>query len=128
MKRWTFTDLTTDPDEVYVFERNPREMTTPYNPRNTQALVTPVDGRARAVRGRPRPGEWSFTGDIRTQSFHDALLTWVKKDHRIQVTDHLDRVWEVLLLQFDTIEQRPRQITPWRLTYTIKALVYRRVA
>lgn len=124
MTRWTFTDVTTDPDQTYQFERNPREMTSPYPPRGSTPLATTVDGLARVVRRRTSPVEWTFTGDVRTQTQYDALAAWCAKDHRVRVADHLGRTWDALLLEFNPTEQRPTRRTAWRFSYQIRALVY----
>lgn len=123
--RWVFTDPTTA--ETYTFPRNPNGMTSPYLPQVTTPMARTIDGRARAARALAVPVEWSFKGDIRTQAHHDALAAWAAKDHRVHVTDHLARTWEVMLTQFDADEQRPRLSTPWRFTYQMRALIYRRI-
>jgi hypothetical protein len=114
--------------DVYVFERNPREMSSPYGDRGTTVMATPVDGRARAARGRTPPAEWSFVGDIRTKSHYDALLAWAGKGNRIHLRDHLSRTWEIAVTAFEPTEQRPTRKTSWRATYTMRALVFRRVS
>ena len=125
MSRWTFTDLTTS--EVYTFERNPREMTSPHLPQGTVALPMTVDTRNRATRSLPTPTEWSFTGDIRTEAQHEALRTWAKRTSFVKVTDHLGRQWKVQLVQFDVAEQRPTARQAWRFTYRMRTLLFGRM-
>jgi hypothetical protein len=117
-----------DAEQVYIFERNPREMSSPTRERATTAMAHAVDGRIRAARTRTPPAEWTFTGDIRTQTHHDTLLTWSRKPGRIHLRDHLHRTWEIAITQFDLTEEIPTQRTPWKANYTMRALVFRRVA
>lgn len=124
--RWTLYDPTLA--TTWTFERNPREMTTPHLPNQTTGMSTTVDLLTRVERRHPVPVEWTFTGDIRSQTQHDALRTWATKDHRVHVKDHHDRVFEVMFIQFDAQEQRPTARIPWRFTYRMRALLYRRVS
>lgn len=122
MTRWTFTDPVAG--DTHIFERNPREMTTPYLPQETTAMAQTADGLTRAHRVSRKPSAWSFTGDIRTQAHHDALLDWSKRPNRIHVADHLGRTFEILPVGLDVQEQRPNKHTDWRFTYTFKTLMY----
>jgi len=124
--RWTMHDPVAN--TTYTFDRNPREMTTPHLPQSTTPMGTTIDGLTRAARSQATPIEWTFTGDLRTKEQHDALKTWAEKQNRIQVKDHFDRVWEVMPIQFDATELRPRATVPWRYSYRMRTMLYRRVS
>lgn len=126
MKRWVFTDPVTS--AVYTVPRNPREMTSPYPPRNTQVMANAIDGRARVVRTFTVPMEWEFVGDIRSEAHYGALLAWSAKDYRVRITDHFNRTWEVLLTQFDPTEEKPSTHLSWKFNYRMRGLVYRRIS
>lgn len=120
--RWVFED-TVNP-ETYTVPINPNEMTSPHKTHVTIAApVSPVDGRIRATRNFPLPREWSFSGVIREQTHHDALLAWVAKPYPIFITDHLERTWYVLLTEFAPVERRTNIKAPDRYTYEVKGYV-----
>jgi hypothetical protein len=113
---------------TWTFERNPKQMSTPHLPQQTTQMAVARDGLTRTYRQHAVASDFSFGGDIRTQSQYDQLQLWVAKGRRIEVRDHLNRTWDVLPLQLDVEEQRPSQTVAWKYTYTVKALVYGQVS
>lgn len=125
--RWTFTDLTTS--EVWQLTYNPNTMTSPHAMRNTlTSQRSPIDGHVRALRQQPTPKDWSFGGVIRSEEHYETLLEWVDRGHLVHLADHLGRVFLIRLIQFIPAERRPMLNVPWRFTYEMKAVVYRRVS
>ena len=127
--RWTFTEVETD--ETYTLPLNPDAMTSPYTDRVFEySYGTRYQGSQllHTVRRPDRPKDWEFSGVIRDQAHHDALVTWVRKPGLIHVEDHLGRVFEVMLTAFEPTDRKPTAHVPWRLRYTMKALLLRRVS
>jgi hypothetical protein len=65
---------------------------------------------------------------IRTKAHHDDLETWSKKPGKIHVADHLGRSFEVMILSFEPTDRKPTPSTPWRMRYTMKTLLLRRLS
>lgn len=125
--RWTFTEVETG--ETYTMPINPDSMSSPFHDRQ---LVTTYGSRAGGDRlrtiERPAPAkEWEFGGVIRTQAHHDDLADWAKKPGLVNVADHLGRTFQVVFTDFQAEERKPTPQTPWRLRYTMSALVLRRL-
>lgn len=126
--RWTFTEVATT--ATYTVPINPDAMSSPTQERQASTAFGISGGRVRprTLMSPPQAKEWEFSGAIRTQEHHDALLEWSRKDGLVRVTDHLGRVFEVMFTSFQPTERQPTRSTPWRLRYTMKALLLRRIS
>lgn len=125
--RWVFRD--TASDERYQVPINPNQMTDPLARQRVFAYVSyDRNNRFRSFETPANIVEWSFSGVIYRKQHHDALLAWSKKEANVQITDHLSRTWEVIFKSFDPVERRPTPLKPWRFTYTMTAMVLRKVS
>jgi len=125
-RRWKFHDPFTG--ETYFFEMNPNAMSTPYLTQSTtSAGRSPISGAIVAIRLTQPPIEWTFSGNIRTQSFQDALTYWFEKSNKVFLTDHIGRRWIVMPESFGPYP-RPNKSTKgvhrWR--YDAKCFCYGR--
>ena len=121
----------TDPTDgsTYVFPQNPNKMTSPYVQHSTTMMpYSPVDNRTRTWRTPQKPYEWQFAGNIRHKDFYDALVAWYVKNRRLHVTDHFGRTWDVQIVNVELTPQRCSRTVPWRYSYTVKTLMYGRLA
>jgi hypothetical protein len=120
--RWKLTDpVTTD---VFTFENNPNVMSSMFADRQTiTGPSNPRFGGIRAIRRLQAPTEFSFGGIFRTQTQYEALVEWCAKEYAVELSDHFDRSWSVLLNAFDPEEQRPSQRVSWKGTYRVRGLV-----
>ena len=116
--------------DSFQFTHNPASMTSMAQPHTTKAMpASPIDGNVRALRSPDHPFIWSFSGKIRTKADYDALLAWTSRPNRLQLTDHLGRVHEVLPQRFSpTPVEKSGVVDPWLFMYTIDCLYYRRVS
>lgn len=120
--RWLFEDR--DDNTInYRFPWNPNRMTSPYRPKVFEPAVNRF-GPARVLQSkRNAPYEWSFSGRIKTQAFHDALLEWSQKSAPFFVYDHLGRVWTVMPSRFDITELKPSAHVADRYDYTFTTFI-----
>ena len=125
--RWRFIDPSSG--DYYVFEHNPKEMTSPFPRRNiTAQTTTAINGQVVLMEGNPGPAEWTFRGSIRSKAHYDALRSWVYDDQgrprsrRIIILDHFGRQLEALLLSFNPTPKRALNVY-WRHEYEMTALV-----
>lgn len=129
--RWNFLDTVTD--ETWTVPINPNTMTDPLGvTREFQfgAAHGQVDGgggRPRTLEGKPQIVDWSFGGVIYTKAHYDKLNYWAQKTTAVRIKDHLGRTFEVAMKSFEPVDRRPTPAKPWRFTYTMRALVLRRV-
>ena len=116
--------------DTLTFVHNPATMTSMAQPHTTKSLATsPIDGKVRSARLPDKPFVWSFSGKIRTQADYDALLAWVNRPNRLQLTDHFGRVHEILGQRFSpTPVERSGGRNPWLFAYTVDTLYYRRIS
>lgn len=120
--RWQFVDPTNA--TTYKLHINPNAMSTPWLSRQTQTMVqSGPGGTILALQAPPIPSEWTFGGVIRSEDHYDALLLWSQKDYPIQVIDHYTRPWSVLITAFEPEDRKPLPLVPWRLKYTMRALM-----
>lgn len=133
--KWRFDDPTTA--DSYTFAINPNVMTTPHQldslEPGARSAVVPMEsnvraGVARVLQGKRQPLEWSFSGVIREKAQYNAFYQWSRKRTRIQVTDHFGRTWEIRITEFQATEARPSARLKFKFDYTIKAILFRRVA
>lgn len=126
--RWQFSDP--NGDESLVFVHNPHGMTSLAPPHVTHPTArSPIDGKVRATRAPDKPFTWSFTGKLRTQAEYDALLDWSRRPGRLQLTDHLGRVHELLIQRFSpTPVEKSGVPNKWLFAYTVDTLYLRRVS
>lgn len=127
-KRWIFTEV--DTGQTYTVPINPDSMSSPFLDRqmaNASGVRAGYD-RLRTIELPPEAKEWTFGGVIRTKQHHDDLRTWSKKPGLVNVTDHLDRTFQVVFVSFEPTDRSPTPNVPWRLRYVMTALVLRRIA
>jgi hypothetical protein len=137
IKRWKFTDR--HESESWTMPVNPNTMTSPWEVKNMVYAHGERIGleRIRAVQLPSEIVRWEFGGVIYTKEHHDELLRWTKKQHEVQVSDHLGRTFEVVLQNYApedrTVKQWPEGASlshwrRWRMRYTMTALILRRVS
>lgn len=121
--RWKFQDLVDD-SEIFL-PINPNKASAPTSPRSLTWAAGSRAGldRLRVFEQPSRPAEWTFGGVIHTKEHYDLLLEWAARLHRIRITDHLGRMFEVLIQRFDPVERIPTATKPWRATYTMTCLL-----
>jgi hypothetical protein len=66
----------------------------------------------------------AFSGFIRTQEHHDALLRWCRKVNRLELTDHFGPHLVDPHHPVRPHEKRPSMRVPWKFDYTVKAIMY----
>lgn len=122
MIRWQLRDL--DTNEVYTMRRNPREMSTPSNPKRIQTH----QGHLRTgFRQGELPTNFTFRGRVNDEATYNALLGWSQR-RRVEITDHRGRVHEIMPTAFDPTPRRSgRHDMAWTFDYTFTALYIRRV-
>lgn len=119
-----------------LFPINPNVMTSPHRPTNAQlftAYAIPImadneQAVALVLNAKREPHEFEFSGVIRSEEHYDMLIAWSKKRTKIELTDHLERTWQIRLLNLDLEERRPTARTAWRFRYTMTALMYGEVS
>ena len=127
--RWVLFDPATS--ESWTMPINPNAMTSPEPTKKNLKHVSGVLYNKETLRtfmNRPTLHEWEWKGVIRTKEHYDAYVYWMGKTGAVQVTDHLGRTWEVFLKVFDPEDRRPMATVPWRLNYTVKSVVTRRIS
>lgn len=114
---------------------NPKSMTSPHPPKNATIFsrgmgVEGVAGQgvSRVLIFRQQPYEWSFGGVIRTEQHLADFQYWTSKTHRVHLTDHLGRTWEIRMGAVDLDEKRPSHLTLWRYEYTVRATIYGKIS
>ncbi len=123
--RWEFFDP--ELNVTWQVPRNPDQMGSPYVSNQTASYgVSPIDGRSRVTRRPDGAQEWQFGGTTASKAHYDLLVTWCAKPYRLTLTDHLERVFSVRLLQFDARPKNPTSFDKWKFRYTVKALIYPR--
>jgi hypothetical protein len=124
-RRWKFHDYLTG--ETYFFEMNPNSMSTPYPSQQTTSLgKSPIDGSIAATRVVQPAIDWSFSGNIRTESFQVALAYWFEKSNKITLTDHIGRRWIVLPKSFGPYPRPNRRTALHRWRYDAVVISYGR--
>lgn len=124
VQRWQFQNIKTG--EVFIVPLNPNEMTSPYPPRNFSYKTTtagPAGGRAVTYESYAGTQDWSFGGTILDEAHYKALLAWSYVPGKVQITDHLGRVFVVVFKQFEVTPKRSYQHA-WYSEYTMHATVY----
>lgn len=124
--RWVLRDVETD--EQWTMPINPDSMSSPDPKRTLRVAGGLVTRRRRVFEGPPPPIEWEWGGAIRTKAHYDSLESWAAKGVEVDVTDHLGRTFRVAITDFVPQDRRPTTQTPWRLRYTMKATILRRLA
>lgn len=120
--RWVLVDedtaatitLAVNPNTMDAFPRS-RTLITAFPSRNTQE-------RQRTFQTATPTSTYSWGGVVRTQAQYEALRTWVRKAGVVEVTDHLGRVFRVVMQSLKP-ERKPRRPgSSHRMTYTITAM------
>lgn len=126
-QRWLLNDPAA-PLSVYV-PINPNKMEAPARPRNMQWAWGTAWGQDR-MRGIDQPGpatQWTFSGLLLTKAHYDLLLDWSGKLTRLNITDHLERTFEVVIQKFDPVERLPTRQRAWRADYTMTCLLLKEI-
>ena len=125
--RWVLKDTSTLVE--WTMPINPDTMGSPFRGRRMKfARGDRLDQRVRAFSGARQAHEWEWTGVIRSKEHYDSLVEWAEKSVAVDVTDHLGRTFRVFLVEFVPVDRKPNAHVPWRLRYTMKALILERVA
>lgn len=124
--RWTFQDLSTN--EVHTVELNPNQMTGLTFSRQFQSWGRLADGRAVGTMTNREPAQFQFGGVVRQKEHHDSLIDWQKRPGRVRVTDHLGRVFDVMIRSLDLTDRTLTANNRWRFRYQFNCLLLRRVA
>jgi hypothetical protein len=124
--RWKFQDLRTN--EVHTVEINPNEMTGFAFGRSFGSWGRLADGRMAGLMSSRDPAPFSFGGIVRTQTHHDSLIDWQQRPGKVRVTDHLDRVFEIMIRSLDMTDRTLTAANRWRFTYSFDCLLLRRIA
>ena len=123
--RWKFLEVETSLE--YTVEINPNKMSS-YRFSREYDWARHDQARMRGVRSNRQPKDWTFGGVVRTETHHDALIEWQRKPGKVRVTDHLGRVFEVMMRSVDMIDRRPSGDNTWRFEYQFNCLLLRRIA
>lgn len=101
---------------------NPNTMTTVLS---QPVFVPRTDGSAAYTDRDPTvPRDFSFGGNVYSQTQYDFLADWVEGGGRTVITDHLGRSFVVLPVSFDPVDRRHGMRTgrtSWG--YTVKCLL-----
>jgi hypothetical protein len=118
MKMWTLFDHVTS--ATYTFTTNPNKMDSPINTKQLQSL--PHYWSPRTWKTPTMPSQWSFGGNLYTDTEYNSLLDWMTRKHELQVNDHLSRVFSFLPRQIEFTDVRSRKY-PWKHTYTVSGFL-----
>jgi hypothetical protein len=130
--RWVFHDPSIP--ESWTVPINPNSMTDPEAKVRAYQFGTASRSSSlsnqviRTFESPSQPASWEFGGVIHTQEHHDELERWARKPMDVQITDHLERTWHVVMKSFEPTERRPTPNKPWRFTYSMHALILGRLA
>lgn len=122
--RWRFQDMLTN--EVHTVEINPNQMGNFVFPKAFD-FGSYAGGRMLGVRQNRQPLDWPFSGVVRTETHHDALIDWQRRPGKVRITDHLGRTFEAMIQSLDLKDRRPTGDNTWRFTYTFNCLLLRRI-
>lgn len=107
-----------------TFPINPTEMSSPFGGGDyTISRTVAETGQLHAWETSLRAHEWSFTGYLETQAFHDALEAYKNAGRRFHLRDHRNRIWTVTFTDFSTVPIR-NVGKPWAMRYTVTAWIY----
>ena len=122
-QRWVLYDPVAD--ESWTMPINPDSMKpVPVKARNMRhAVGHPKDPQTRTFVAAPEQRPWGWAGVIRTEAHYAELLRWARKGNPIVVTDHLDRLFTVVLTSFQPTDRRPTQTVTWRLRYAMDVVL-----
>lgn len=115
-------------NETVVFPNNPREMGSPHPQKTISFGGRAARGTIAGSANPAEPTKWSFSGKSRDQGFYNALVSFRNKENPIQVTDHLDRTWEMVITGIGINEARPSALHATRFTYTVEGFITARIS
>lgn len=121
MLKWIWDDGV----ETHIFATNPYVMTSPYQDNPIVAHSTNATGVNAIVTRDPLPAkEWTFTGNIYTDTEYLALKAWHEKNTSLTITDHLGRSYVVISVKFDVTSRQTtlRSSTRRKYTWTVRTL------
>ena len=116
--RWVFSD----PFSSWTFEVNPSSGgAIPYK-KKLQYSNSNSFGRTLIFEGVDEATEISFSGKILSSSMYQALLDWYHKQYVFQLTDDLDRTFNLYITEF--VPRRTLKSTVgWYHSFDMKAAV-----
>lgn len=124
--RWKFRDTVTG--EVYTVPINPDSMSSVDGKKAVRhGRGRKQDSRVNTILSAPPPQAWEFGGAIRTKAHYDALENWAERPNAVEITDHLGRTFRVVITDFLPVDRNPTPLTPWRLRYTVKTNILKRL-
>lgn len=105
-------------------------MSSPTLERSYDAAVAVTEGRPRlrTFMRPPAAKPWEFAGVINARQHHDDLKAWCEKPGLVRITDHLGRTFEVVITDFEPTDRQPTARNAWRMRYSVKTLLLRRLA
>lgn len=125
--RWIFTNPANA--ATYQMEVNPVRMSSPHKDSRTEVGWTShIGDRVFSKRSQRPPKEWQFSGIARTQAQHDALKSWFDVGNEVHITDHYNRTWKVVVVQFSPSERAWRVTGAQGYTYDMRVFVLGRVS
>lgn len=118
--KWTFTD---ENAVSYTFGTNPNAGGSP----TLKKTITPFslagsDGVLVLFEGRQTPPTIEWSGVALDEDQYLAAITWFGHRHQVLLTDDLGRSLWIYITEF-TPKRGGRVKHPWRMTYTVKAVV-----
>jgi hypothetical protein len=114
--RWSLDDGAGD---VYSFEVNPNEMSSPWEDINVVASVTTA-GNFLLTQGSRQAKQFTFSGVLLTKDQYDVMVTWLQKKRRVYLIDHFGRRLIVFLTSFNPT---PKRRVGWKHQYEMTMLV-----
>lgn len=115
--RWILTDPVTL--DTYDFDINPNDGGEFNETKNITYINTAgPDGRTLAFEGRDSTRQTQVSGTILNEAHLDALFLWSRKRYTIQVTDDLERTFDIYITDFQP-KRRRSALYQWKHDYTL---------
>lgn len=106
----------------YTLRINPNVMDSPYPVRVIEGSNT-ADGKFRGF-GKQPPHDWTFGGFLYDSTQYNQMKAWAALGSRVQLTDHLNRTWDVRIIQFEPVRTRVLR-KPWKHEYVVRVTTYK---
>lgn len=126
MTQWIFTDPLDA--STYMLPHSPREASSPEPRRRQTETFAPVGADIAYARSTPSLVEWTFAIRYYNATEVAALRDWCRKKRLIQITDHLGRTYEVVVLRGEAVEGIPSPRRSNRGVFNAACNVVRRVS
>lgn len=112
---WTLNDGST----TVSFAVNPFDMGSPNATKNLDVSTA----QAQTVMNPAKAATWNLNGYVYSDTEHDKLVLWHRKDLVLVLTDHLLRSWDVISVDLDITDRKPTPKNSSRYQYTWQLLV-----